>query len=155
MEKKGGVKHMPQTQEVVRKKSVGVSPTGEQVVKGKTQVIDPETEKEAGKNETVGTIIQLVYYLTGILEILLGFRFILKVLGANPGSPFVSFIYPLSGAFENPFRGIFHSSVTQGIETGAVLEPSTLVAMLVYGLIAIGLVELVKLLTATREPVEE
>jgi len=53
----------------------------------------------------------------------------------------------LSGIFEAPFRGIFRSTVNPGIETVSILEPSTIFAALVYGVIIIGIVEFIKVLT--------
>jgi len=88
---------------------------------------------------------KIVYYILGILEALLAFRLIFKLLGANPGSTFVSLIYTISGAFLAPFSGIFRSAVTNGVETSAVLEPSTVIAMIVYALIAYGVVKLIKI----------
>ena len=43
--------------------------------------------------------IQIVWYLLGLIEALLGLRFVLKLLGANPFSEFVSFIYNISQLF--------------------------------------------------------
>lgn len=86
---------------------------------------------------------RIVYWILGLLEALLAFRLIFKFLGANPGSTFVSFIYSLSAPFVNPFSGIFRSAVTQGIETRSVLEPTTIIAMIVYALIGYGIVRLI------------
>lgn len=44
----------------------------------------------------------IVYYILGVLEVLLAFRLVFKLLGANPQSPFVSFIYSVSQAFLSP-----------------------------------------------------
>ena len=90
-------------------------------------------------------IKKTVYYVLGVLEVLFAFRLIFKLLGANPGSPFVSFIYTLSGIFIAPFNGIFRSAVTEGIETKSVLEPTTIIAMIVYALIAYGMVRLIEI----------
>lgn len=97
------------------------------------------TEHENRKSKRV------VYYILGILETLFAFRLIFKLLGANPSSGFVSFIYTLTGVFLNPFKGIFSTSVNEGIETSSVLEPSTIIAMIVYALIAYGVVVLIDL----------
>jgi hypothetical protein len=138
---------MAQTQEVTHEKSQGVTPSGKKVVQERTQVYSPEAEERV----TIWSLNRLVYYFAGVIETLLVFRFTLKILGANPVSPFVNFIYSLSGIFERPFRGIFGTTVTTGIETVSVLEPSTIFAMLVYLVLAIGIVELVKVLTATED----
>ncbi|HSX48749.1 MAG TPA: hypothetical protein VLE44_00645 [Candidatus Saccharimonadales bacterium] len=137
---------MSETQKVVREKQVGTTPTGKQIVSEKTEVQSSVAERY----QTVGLITNLVLYAAGIIEILLLFRFILKILGANPESMFVSFIYNLSGIFESPFRGIFRSAAGNGIETTSVLEPSTVVALFVYIVIAIGIIQLVKLVTSTN-----
>ncbi|TSD01061.1 MAG: hypothetical protein Athens071425_508, partial [Parcubacteria group bacterium Athens0714_25] len=42
---------------------------------------------------------QIVWYLLGLLEILLAFRFILKLLGANMEAGFTSFIYGVTYIF--------------------------------------------------------
>jgi len=99
-------------------------------------------------------IRKLVYYVLGVLETLLAFRFIFKFLGANPGSTFVSFIYTISEVFLAPFSGIFRSAVNSGIETKSVLEPKTIIAMIVYALIAYGIVRLIEINKKPRGGVE-
>ena len=88
---------------------------------------------------------KIVYYILGVLEVLLAFRLIFKLLGANPQSPFVSAIYSVSEAFLIPFNGIFPSAVTQGIETQSILEPTTITAMIVYAIMAWGIVKLIEI----------
>jgi uncharacterized membrane protein YdbT with pleckstrin-like domain len=88
---------------------------------------------------------KIVYYILGVLEVLFGFRLAFKLLGANPQSLFVSFIYTVSQAFLSPFVGIFRSTVTKGIEAQSVLEPTTIIAMIVYGIIAWGIVKLLEI----------
>ena len=69
------------------------------------------------KEEATGfqTFEYLVYFFFGVLEILLVFRLVLKLMGASLSSAFVGFIYGLSGIFIAPFEGIFHRGFTQGI----------------------------------------
>lgn len=138
---------MAQTQEVVREQQTGMTPAGKQVSREKTQVISHEAEEYTA----IWSINRFVYYAFSVVETLLVFRFVLKVLGANPASPFVAFIYNLSSPFESPFRNIFRSAVTEGLETVSVFEPSTIVAFLVYLVVAAGIVELIKIATAMRE----
>lgn len=92
-----------------------------------------------------------IYYILGVLEVLLAFRLVLRLLGANPESGFVSFIYNLSGIFTAPFTAIFHTATTEGAETTAVFEPGTLIAMIVYALVAYGLVKLMLIMTNRKE----
>jgi hypothetical protein len=89
------------------------------------------------------TVKKIIYYIVGVLEVLLAIRLVFKLLGANPSSGFVSYIYTISQGLLVPFNAIFRSSVTQGIETKAVLEPSIIIAMVVYALIAWGFVKLI------------
>jgi hypothetical protein len=94
------------------------------------------------------TASRVVYYVLGVLETLFAFRLVFRLLGANPESGFVSFIYSITRVFLIPFSTIFRSAATEGIETEAVLEPGTIIAMIVYALIAWGIV---KLLIVMRE----
>ncbi len=72
------------------------------------------------------------------MEALLGLRFVLSFAGANPGAPFADLIYNFSAVFLAPFRYILPTSVVGR----SAFEWSTLVAMLVYWLIAVGIVRL-------------
>jgi hypothetical protein len=84
----------------------------------------------------------IIYYLLGIIEVLLGLRFFFMLLGANPRSGFTSFIYMISGIFISPFSGIFNPLTTPGLVSRSVFDPATIIAMLIYALIAWGIVRL-------------
>ncbi len=86
---------------------------------------------------------QAIYYVLGVLEVLLAFRLVFKLLGANPSSGFVAFIYSITSIFLAPFAGIFRPLITEGFETRAVFDPATLIAMIVYAIIAYGLDRLI------------
>jgi hypothetical protein len=81
---------------------------------------------------------QIVWYVLGLLEALLLIRFFLKLLGANPAAGFTDFIYSLTQLFVAPFVNVF--GVTQ-VE-GAIFEWTTLLAMLVYWLLAWAVIKL-------------
>jgi hypothetical protein len=81
---------------------------------------------------------QIVWYILGFIEILLAFRFVLKLLGANPEAGFTSFIYGVTYIFAAPFLNVFN--VTNVL--GSIFEWTTLLAMLVYWIIAMGIVKL-------------
>ena len=97
------------------------------------------------------TVEYLVYFFFGALEILLAFRLVLKLTGASLSSAFVGLIYGLTGVFILPFEGIFRRGFTQGIETTSVLEPSTLVAIIVYAVLAWGIVKLLRILSGEQQ----
>ena len=87
----------------------------------------------------------LIYYFFGALEALLAFRLIFKLAGASINSGFVRMIYGLTGIFVWPFEGIFRRGFMPGVETTSILEPATLVALLVYAFVAWGIVRLVRI----------
>jgi uncharacterized protein YggT (Ycf19 family) len=82
---------------------------------------------------------QAVWYILGIIEALLAFRFIFKLLGANPGAGFTSFIYNVTYPFAQPFRYVFNNS---SVVDGSVFEWTTLLAMAVYWIIALAIIKL-------------
>ena len=81
---------------------------------------------------------QAVWYIAGLLEVLLAFRFALKLLAANPSAGFSRFIYAITYPFAAPFLNVFSASKVEG----GVFEWTTLLAMFVYCLIAWGIVKL-------------
>ena len=81
---------------------------------------------------------QVVWYILGLIEILLAFRFILKLLGANAGAGFTSFIYGITYLFAAPFLNVFGISRV----AGSVLEWTTILAMFVYWVLALGIIKL-------------
>lgn len=92
-----------------------------------------------------------IYFIFGVLEILLAFRLVFKLAGASTTSAFVRFIYGLTGIFIQPFEGIFSRGVSQGIETTSILEPSTLVALVVYALISWGVVKFIHVVSGEKQ----
>ncbi|MEX2006605.1 MAG: hypothetical protein WD877_00280 [Candidatus Saccharimonadales bacterium] len=95
--------------------------------------------------DSKSTAASAVWYLLGVIEILIGFRFVLKLLGANPTNGFVDFIYTITGILTAPFDSIFNVTSTKTGDVRSVFEPSILVAAAVYALIAWGIVKLINL----------
>jgi len=104
--------------------------------------------RDATSYQTAG---YLIYFIFGILETLLALRFVLKIFGANPLTGFVDFIYGLSAIFVAPFTGIFNTSTTTGSMTDSIFEPATLVALVVYGLMAWGIVALIRVVSGRQQ----
>ncbi len=75
-------------------------------------------------------IVRIIWTISGILAILLGLRFVLKLIAANPDSGFTVFVYGITGLFVAPFEAI----VGTPSAGGSVLEVTTLIAMAVYAL---------------------
>lgn len=97
------------------------------------------------------TFEYLVYFIFGVLEVLLIFRFILKFMGASYASTFVNFIYAITGIFIMPFEGIFSKWYPGSLASVSVVETSTLVAIVVYGVIGFGLVKLIRILSGKKQ----
>jgi hypothetical protein len=125
-------------------KTVLNNPTG----KESNPVMATQVQTAATSSQTIE---YLVYFLFGFLEILLAFRLIFKIAGANTASAFVNFIYGVTGLFILPFEGIFSRGVSQGIETASILEPATLVAIAVYALLSWGIVKFIKVVSGEKQ----
>jgi hypothetical protein len=102
------------------------------------------TQSEPDRERRIFTfkVTQLIWVLLSIFEALLALRFLLKLIGANPGSPFATVLYSFTGLFLFPFTGLVRTPAMGGM----VLEISTLIAMLVYGLIAWAIERLIFLI---------
>lgn len=87
-------------------------------------------------------VARIINFIAGILISLLAIRLVLSLLGANRGNAFADFIYSLTYPFVAPFFGLFGYTMKYGV---ARLELETIVAMIVYALVAYGLVRLVTL----------
>ncbi len=81
---------------------------------------------------------QVVWYILGLMEILLGFRFVLKAMGANAAAGFTNFIYSLTQPMAAPFLNVFRISHVEG----SILEWTTLLAMAVYACLAYAILKL-------------
>ena len=95
---------------------------------------------------STGRVRQLVLFLLSVLETLLVIRFLLKLLAANPNALFTAFIYVTTELFVAPFEGVFPSPQTQT----SVLEFATLLAMIVYALLAWLIVSAIQMLVIRR-----
>lgn len=78
---------------------------------------------------------QVIWFVTGVLETLIGIRVLLRLVAANPEAGFAAFIYDVTSLFLTPFTGLTNDPSANG----AVLEISSLIAMLVYALLAWGI----------------
>jgi YggT family protein len=87
----------------------------------------------------------LLAVIVGLVQFLVGIRFVFLLLGANPGNAFVSWIYDLSTPLVTPFAGILGRSavVAEGAVVTSVLEWASLLALLVYGIVGSILVRAV------------
>ena len=82
---------------------------------------------------TLYKVTRGIWYVLYVIEALLLLRFILRLLGANPGAGFTELVYALSSVFLAPFLYVF-GNASSGV---GIVEWSTILAMIVYWLIAI------------------
>ncbi|MDO8498128.1 MAG: YggT family protein [bacterium] len=119
----------------------------QQVVTKTTRQVEPKIKEEApqkvyDKKKTIFRLNQIIWYILGFIEVLLVFRVVLKMLGANSSVGFTSFIYALTAPLAGPFSGILGISVTGS----SMIEWSTIVAAVVYLCVAWGLVYLLDII---------
>jgi hypothetical protein len=95
----------------------------------------------AAREHTRYRVSKIFWLLTGLLEVIIGLRVLLKFIAANPAAPFAAFIYSVSDLFLWPFAGLTATPSAGGI----VLDIPAIIAMLVYALLAWGIYQIVKL----------
>jgi uncharacterized membrane protein len=86
-------------------------------------------------------LTRIMWTALGILEILLGLRFLLKLIGANPESGFAWLIYGITGLFVMPFTDL----VSNWYNGKTILEVTTLIAIAVYALLYWGIVRVTRI----------
>lgn len=79
----------------------------------------------------------MLYLIFGLIETLVGLRFLFRLLGASPANALVSWVYGWSAPLVAPFGGIFGSPQvpTPGTAVSGVFEWAALIAFIVYGII--------------------
>jgi hypothetical protein len=109
----------------------------ERVIRETTTRDGAVREVEPATDRGINIIARIIWFLTGVILILLAFRFLLSLLGANKTNGFANFIYSSSHPFVAPFFGLFNYNV---VDYGSSrFEIYTLFAMLVYAAVGWGL----------------
>ena len=110
-------------------------------------VVDPAAEKAAA----VDWVSRLVWFIGGLMAVLLAIRFVLLAAGANESAGFAQLMYGLTDWMVAPFTGLFGRSITYpGAAGTGVLEWESLVAIVVYLLLAWLISKLAQLLLGTN-----
>ncbi len=93
------------------------------------------------QEKTSGVVVaqRIIWYVVGVISVIVALRFVLLLLGANQSAGFVDLVYGVSGFFVAPFIGIF-GEPSYGT---SVFEISSLLAIAVYLLIGWGLAKLI------------
>jgi YggT family protein len=92
------------------------------------------TQHESGQEQRVATFkaTQLVWLLLGLLETALALRVLFKLIAVNADNSFASLLYKVTDIFVAPFASLTGAPTAGGM----VLEISTIIAMIVYLLLA-------------------
>jgi hypothetical protein len=92
------------------------------------------TQHEQGREQRVATfkVTQMIWLLLGLLEAVIALRVVFKLIGVNGENPFATLLYGVTGLFVAPFASLVGSPAAGGM----VLEISSVLAMIVYFLIA-------------------
>lgn len=90
----------------------------------------------------VWTATRVVALLFTVLEVLLLFRVLFRLLGANASQPLVAALYGITDPLVRPFEGIF------SIPPGAPLDIAALLAIVFLALVAALIVALVRAIDA-------
>ena len=93
-------------------------------------------------------IQQIIYLILGVMEGLITIRFLLRLFAANPAAGFAQFIYGVTGPMLFPFYGLFPTPQFEG----SVMEVISIVAMLVYALLAWLVIRIMWLLFEKSRP---
>jgi len=94
-----------------------------------------------------GLVTQIIWAILGLLEIMLGLRFMLKLIAANPDSGFAVFIYGITAPFLAPFALLVGTPQAGGV----ILEVTTVIAMVVYALLFWGVASVIRI--ASNRPI--
>ena len=95
------------------------------------------TEHESGQEQRFATfrVTQVLWLLLGLLEAVIALRVVFKLIAVNAANPFAELLYNVTGFFVAPFADLTGAPTAGGM----VLEISSIIAMIVYLLIAWGL----------------
>lgn len=131
-------------EEVVKEEVTTVDAPTQQVVKT-TKVVTPGVQPEHpqkvfNKKKTIFRFYQVIWYVLVVIEVLIALRVILKIIGANPASGFVNLVYSITDMLVLPFQGIVRTTVSGN----SIVEWSSVIAAIIYLLIAWGLVYLLQ-----------
>ena len=103
------------------------------VVRQDKEAEEVHTLIETEQRRTLIKISQFIWLGFGVLEGLIGLRILLKLIAANPQSPFANLIYEVTKPFLAPFVGLTPTPAANGV----VLEIHSIVALFVYALISV------------------
>lgn len=115
--------------------------------------IEAQEEKADTLKFIIGKVSDFLRWFSIVLEVTLGVRFFLKLIGSDPGNVFAAFLYNLTGVILFPFSTLVpNPSLHQGVQA---FEITTLIGMGIYWLIFWLLRSFARILISEpQEPIE-
>lgn len=102
-------------------------------------------ENHESRDEHINRAVRIVWFIVGIVVVVLLVRVVLALIGANLENQFANFIYVVTDPFVAGFRGLLQVGQFQaGVSR---LELETIVAAVIYTLIGWGFVSAIRLLS--------
>jgi uncharacterized protein YggT (Ycf19 family) len=101
---------------------------------------DRTYQPDVRRSYSLVRVTQFIWLMVSVLEALFAMRVILKLVAANEAAGFAEFITNTTAPFLAPFAGLMTNAAAAN---GSMLEVTTLVGMLVYALLAWGIVRLI------------
>lgn len=87
----------------------------------------------ANQNSAVARVVNIVYYLFGLVEVLLVIRVVLHLVAANSANGFANIIDTISYPFVALFATLIQNPI---LGANSVLEITTIIAMVVWAIVA-------------------
>ena len=103
-------------------------------------------QEDMQKSEGIEKIIQLVWFVVGLINVILILRIMFLLFNAQT-SGFTGFLYNVTAPFVMPFTGIFPAS-GQG---NTYFDTAALVAIIIYSLVAWGTVTLIRIISNNQK----
>ncbi|MEI6729151.1 MAG: YggT family protein [bacterium] len=111
--------------------------------------IQPQVaENSVQEKDGVEKIAQLVWYVVGLINVVLAIRIFFLLFNAQSGG-FTGFLYNVTAPFVMPFTGIFPAP---GVGT-TYFDTAALVAIIIYSLVAWGVVTLIRIISNNQKVV--
>jgi len=128
-----------------REKHIKDAENGEVIHKRSREYEPSDQEKSMAKVERFTVISN---WIIGAVTALLGARFLLNLLGANPAAGFTKLVTGITQPLVLPFTAMFGSpSFGQSL-----IDSAALVGLVVYPVVGYGLVKLLKAVLAPPDP---
>lgn len=103
------------------------------------------------RDSSTYAVTRVVWAVLWVVHAILSLRFILRLIAANPETGFANFVYSISDPILNPFANLVGSA---RLNNGGVFEWSTLIAIVIYWLIAVAIVRFIWFVTSDSPPAE-